>query len=191
MFFKKIKIKVKIIYKIFKKKFFNKRYTDKEINTIQDLDCLVVSGGGSGTTTLIKFLSQYISVNHIGDKDGLKHKYKPHADKEIYKNLKIIFLTRNANETIKSLKNRGEPPKTYFEIHLIRLESSLYQLSHLFKFNIQFKYLLFKQKRNWKKAFHKSKIIFIDYSELFESGEKIIDFLDLDNKLNDIFPRRV
>lgn len=186
----KIKKKISNILLVLKIKFFNKRYNSSEINIIKTLDCLVVSGGGAGTTTIIEFLTNHLRVNDIGDNDKLKHKYKPYRDKSIYKNTKILFLKRNKSEAIKSLKKRGIPPKTFYELNFTKLESILYQVSNKFNFEIQFKFLLFKQEKNWKNNFSKKQLLLLEYESVFEKGEEIINFLNLDSKLLKDFPIR-
>lgn len=69
-------------------------------------EVIVVSGGGAGTTTLIRHVSKYRSVNRDDDLDGLKHSPSPSsaASRALSK---VVYVRASPERQIKSLARRG------------------------------------------------------------------------------------
>jgi hypothetical protein len=71
----------------------------------KDLDLLVCSFGGVGTSFFIKYISQYKIVNHVSNEDGLKHLAHPPIAKN--KNLKVIYIVGNPYNAVISIFRRN------------------------------------------------------------------------------------
>lgn len=67
---------------------------------------IVVSGGGSGTTTLIRHLSKYCTTNSDSDRDGLKHRLTiPH--RAVSRGSRVLYVRSDVETQIASLRRRG------------------------------------------------------------------------------------
>lgn len=64
----------------------------KQQAIITDLETIICSPGGVGTTFLIKFIAQYKSVNNSKDRDGIKHLDRPPL--VLNNSLKAIYICR-------------------------------------------------------------------------------------------------
>ena len=69
-------------------------------------EIVVVSGGGSGTTMLIRTLARFTTVNRDDDLDGLKHRPRPPKLKSKAPK-KIIFIRASPEQQVRSLNRRG------------------------------------------------------------------------------------
>ena len=178
-----------ILFMIFLKLSLRQRFNERQLEKIKNFDCWVVSPGGVGTTALIGFLKEHILLNHQHDEDGLKHSICP--PKNLNKKLKVIFVTGKEKEVINSLKRRFQPDgRSYFEHHFEKFESLAYLLNHNFKSEKRFIKLMQKQKQNWENNVEKENFLITNYDVLFESGERIINFLNLKKNIAKDFPKR-
>lgn len=153
---------------------FKKRYSKTQIETLNNLDVLVVSPGGVGTTVLIDHISNFKKINDRDNADGLKHKFKPYNGK--VDALKIIYIFGNYKSIYKSLKRRE-----YFQTQMLHFESILGTLSSKLISLNYFKKLAIAHKKNWMEAGN-IEILFIDYEDLFESKMEIKKFLNISEK---------
>tara|TARA_B100000767_G_C19744743_1_gene527912 strand:- start:118 stop:735 length:618 start_codon:yes stop_codon:yes gene_type:complete len=156
--------------------------------------CLVVSPGGCGSVSLIKFLDKHIKSNIYIEKKyklfGLSHLSKP-PNSFIHDQIKIILIRRNKKSIYKSLKKRG------FLRNTLSLYGDLFPYLYLniFKNEDKFK----KKFINYIKLFYqkwdnypKDLIYKVDYDDLYRKKKikhEIQKFLNIRNKkfLND-FP---
>ena len=164
------------------------RYNIKNKLILQSkkLDVIVISHGGVATTFLLRYLSKFCVTNNINDKDGLKHlTYITHRDLQHHK---FIFLHGNIEDAENSLIKRGWLREQVFKMAGIRYlfatkrllknkyrESSLAQIEYF---------------RNLANQF--SNILIISYDELWNSKNKLSDFLDISNSnyFEDNFPEK-
>lgn len=141
-----------------------------------NIEIIVTSPGGVGTTFLIKFLNDHgVKTNHPHNGDKLKHLYKPIQKK--LKNTKFIYLIGNPVELSLSLLNRN-----FFELHcLIHGNYSLppdkkIDINTVINSGTDFLNLnnLFK---NWTtNTNHKNKCLIIDFDHLWMNKNLILNF---------------
>jgi len=162
---------------------FKKRYTRSQIKILNNLDVLVVSPGGVGTTVLIDHCKKYLTINDRDNLDGLKHKIKPFNN--FKKELKIIYIDGDSLDIYSSLKRRN-----YFQTQLLNFESLLGVISSRLVDIKKFEKLLKLHKRNWSNMTGEN-ILFLNYENLFESSKKINTFLDIqETSFIETFPKR-
>ena len=160
-----------------------KRYSRSQINILNNLDVLVVSPGGVGTTALIDHCKNYLTINDRDNLDGLKHKIKPF--KNFKKELKVIYIDGDSLDIYYSLKRRD-----YFQTQLLNFESLLGVISSRLVGVKKFEKLLKLQKQNWCNMTHEN-ILFLSYENLFESSKKINSFLNIqESHIVETFPKR-
>ena len=160
-----------------------KRYSRSQINILNNLDVLVVSPGGVGTTALIDHCKNYLTINDRDNLDGLKHKIKPF--KNFKKELKVIYIDGDSLDIYYSLKRRD-----YFQTQLLNFESLLGVISSRLVGVKKFEKLLKLHKQNWCNMTHEN-ILFLNYENLFESSKKINSFLNIqESHFVETFPKR-
>ena len=169
------KIFRRIIYEL---GWFSNRFYSKSIP--KDIDLLVSSIGGTATTSLIEFLSQYFRTNDIYDSDNLKHsrQYK------LNESQKIIFIISDPEIAYKSLKRRKylypNCRKLGLISYFIRIKSLFIKEVHILQTNNE---MLCKK--------YPHKYLSIKYDDLFNSAQIIKDFTDLkDDEFIQRFPSR-
>jgi hypothetical protein len=143
------------------------------------LEVLVVGPGGSGSTELIEHISKYYACNSSKDIDGLKHLPAPPlldiADK--------ILFVHSEVETIKSsLSRRG-----ILLIQLIKLWPHGLRLK--FRDRISLECLARLQATTFEKD-SRFETLFVHYNDLFESGQRISEFLGNKDGFVETFPKR-
>ena len=144
--------------------------------TENNIEIIVTSPGGVGTTFLIKFLNDHgVKTNQPHNSDKLKHLYKPIQRK--LKNTKFIYIIGNPIEISLSLLNRN-----FFKLHcLIHGNYSLptnkkIDINSVIDSKKDFLNLnnLFK---NWiTTKNHKNKCLIIDFDRLWVNKNLILDF---------------
>jgi hypothetical protein len=155
----------------------------------EDIQIVVSSPGGSGTSMLIKFLSDHeIETNHPHNGDKLKHIFRPLYRR--FKSVRVVYIIGNPIEITLSLLNRnffrihcsihGQlliPPKNQISLEtLIDSKRDLLNLNKLFK--------------NWtNKRLHHNKCLVIDFDHLWDNMDILLDFCGvLDRK--ETFPKK-
>lgn len=139
------------------------------------LDVCVVSFGGVGCTALMKVLSQYLRVNNINDKDGLKHKRSPRLG--AYQTKKVIYVYNNPINAILSLYRRNFQRSQYKKLTgktappLMTLWRYAYSGRDLFQLENHFD--------NWKRGSTKFPILMVNGATMYQpkNMKKIIEFL--------------
>lgn len=71
----------------------------------KQLDAIVCSWGGAGSTMLCEFLQKHLAINSSCDEDSLKHLPLPPVS--LNRNLKCVFVVCDPVETVVSLFRRG------------------------------------------------------------------------------------
>ena len=142
-------------------------------------DVLVVGPGGSGSTELIEHISKYYICNSPTDSDGLKHLPAP-PSLDLAK--KVLFVHGEVQAIKSSLSRRG-----ILLIQLIKLWPT--GLTHKFRDRISLEYLARLQSNSFEKD-SGFETLFIHYNELFESGQRISEFLGNKDGFVETFPIR-
>ena len=149
-----------------------------------DLEVLVVSTGGVGTTTLIEHLSKFVTVNDPDDIDGLKHSPLPNLQAT-----RTIYLYGDIRRSTQSLRRRG-----YEERTLAKLGAPFAILiPDRIRPDFFLKLAARGQIRRFIRASKKDafRFLVLTYEELFESAEEIAAFLKIsDDTFVAEFPRR-
>ena len=159
-----------------------------------DIEVVVVSYGGVGTTFLLRFLEQYMKTNDPDDADGFKHSALPHVSSNT--NLKFLYVYGNPKLAAVSLFRRG-----YHHAQSIKLqqwgknsispipnEMTLQEYASLGVDKFNFKNNFY----NWYETYlPKKPIMFVRYEKIFDNVEAIINFLDLPKETIGKFPENI
>jgi len=150
-------------------------------------DCLVVSPGGCGSNSLVKYLDKHTKSNLYFEKKykffGLSHIYKPNFYLKKNK-IKIIIIKRSYNDIYNSMISRGFVRNTLnffgdcFPFIYINIFKDKKKLKKKFFFYLDFFY------NNWK-DYNKNYILSLSYESLYKSTKtqkKIKKFLNIKNK---------
>jgi hypothetical protein len=144
------------------------------------LQVLIVGPGGSGSTTLIDHVSKYFICNDRNDLDGLKHLPSPPPSRLAQK---IVFLHGEVQDVKKSLERRH-----LLHLQILKLRPKL-GFWGLFK-NWDFESLTRLQMKKFVEE-SQTETLFIRYDELFESAEKLSNFLGHKDGFVENFPKRI
>ena len=156
-----------------------------------NIETVVVSGGGSATTTLIGWLARYRSTNHYGDRDGLKHTPLPPIPRS--RGSRAIYVLGDPVHAVLSLCRRGYQYKQSQKLtrcfpwaRKLPRDWGAYEIaaSGLDFFAFHEHYL------NWRMRFRTLDTLFVRSDCLFDSADSIIDFLGLPPHAVEDFPRR-
>ena len=163
----------------------------KTIVIPQEIDVLIASSGGVGTTFLINHIKQWKSTNSPDNHDGLKH-------------LPIPPLTQNKN--VQAIYVFGDPVMA--TISLFRRQyhhtgSVAFQAFHPVDFIIPYEMTLAEyvaaQKeglylerhfKNWQEMATPYPVLFVRYEAIHDQLEAIRDYLGLSQAFIDTFPPR-
>ena len=143
------------------------------------LEVLIVSAGGSGSTTLIKHVSKYYRCNDPSDRDGLKHLPAPPPPDLAEK---IIYVGGDFRDIKISLGRRG---LLLPQVLKLRPYSSTWKLVGLF----DFENLARLQRTKFSESLE-TPVFFVHYNDLFESAQAISDFLGHRDGFVSTFPMR-
>ena len=149
-------------------------------NVDSSIKLLIISVGGTATTTLMNHLSKYIKTNDPFDRDGLKHKRLINLSD--YQ--KVIYLIADPELAYFSLKRRN-----YLRGNCKKLGF----LSYVFLYKKLFIYEVNKVQSEWIKKSKKypKKYLALNISEIFESDFIIKEFTGINNdEFTTEFPKR-
>ena len=163
-----------------------RRFFINFLNLIEKPECLVISPGGCGSITLIKFLDKFTKSNIYFEKKykiSIGHNYKP---SQIFykKKIRVILIKRNLEEIYNSIKSRTSIRNAlnlygdlfpFIYINILKDEANLKK-----KF---LKYLRFFY-NNWNN-YNKDLLLKINYEDLYFNDKtkyKIKKFLNIKNK---------
>lgn len=79
----------------------------KPYPALDDLEFLVVSPGGVGTTFLMKYLAGMLDINDPEDADHLKHWHKPPSGQALADAPRMLFVTGDPDVIVASIARRG------------------------------------------------------------------------------------
>ena len=157
----------------------------------KNIDVVVASSGGVGTTFLLTHLAQYKKTNSNEDSDRIKHSPLPPIS--FNTNAKFVYVYGNPQLATISLFQRG-----HHHFHSMRLqrwigkgtspipkEMTLHEYALIGTDRFYFKDHFY----NW---YHKYlatiPTLFIRYETLFDNAEFLLDFLDIPKTSLDSFP---
>lgn len=158
-----------------------------------NMELVVSSFGGVGTSFLLSYLTQYKKTNSPIDADGFKHSPVPPVS--INGNTKFVYVYGNPQQSAISLFRRNF--QYYQSIKLQRwgkktispipqemtLQEYASQGIDKFRFRNHF--------YNWyDKYLAACPTMFIQYETIFDNVEPLLDFLDLPNSCIDSFPKK-
>jgi len=163
-------------------------------NTIvlnKDIEVLIVSAGGVGTTFLMKAIGAYRKINSPDNADGFKH--LPLPPLSLNKDLKVIYIYGNPLMACLSLFRRGfqvvqsiksqqylEEQFTIPQDMSLDAYAAIGEEGHYFERHLN----------NWKDAYRLYPTLFIRYETLFEQVETIAEYLDLPKDFVEQFPAK-
>jgi len=159
----------------------------------RNMEVVVASFGGVGTTFLISYIEQYKKINHYDDEDGIKHLPLPPVS--FNKNVKFVYVYGNPQLAAISLFRRdyhylqSKKLQKCVRTHRppIPLEMTLqeYASQGIDKFHFR------EQFYNWHdKYLSSSPTLFIRYETLFDNIEPLLEFLDLPGDCIEGFPKK-
>ncbi len=156
-----------------------------------EMEILVTSGGGVGTTFVIDFLSKYKVCNNRDDKDGFKHRDRPTPSPN--RDFKAIYVFGNPINAIYSLfrrKYHHEESYKLLQAHPsmepIPLEMTLdeYAAAGVDRFQFESHF------HNWNTKYYQYPVMFIRYEKIWENLEPLLDFVGIPFSEMDAFPEK-
>ncbi|WP_234572570.1 sulfotransferase domain-containing protein [Rhodohalobacter sp. 614A] len=156
-----------------------------------NLDVVVTSYGGAGTTFFMEFLSQFRTINHLHDTGNLKHTAYPPVS--IKPSQKFIYLFGDPIHATISLFNRN-----FHHLHSIKIQQGSNINSPIPESMTLEEYATEGVDRfgfcnhfyNWYRSTSLNPILFIRYETLYENLPAIFDFLELPQSALEMFPER-
>ncbi|MEK6889064.1 MAG: sulfotransferase domain-containing protein [Nanoarchaeota archaeon] len=161
-----------------------------EFTAPEDLDVLVCSYGGVGTTLFIDFISKYKRVNCVDDCDRYKHLINPpNVQKKCFK---AIYLFGDPIASLISLFRRNYQNAHAEKIMDIEDWDKIASLENIDKYASE-EYDLFKFKRHfdlWKNSKTDYPVLFVKFEDLWKNMGKILDFLEIPKSALQDFPKQ-
>lgn len=164
---------------------------DNSLLINKNIDVLVASYGGVGTSFLAKAISNYASVNDFEDNDGYKHLPFPPLSRN--KNLKVLYVVGDPIVAVISLFRRDYASYQSYKLNRfnktkvlspkVTLDDYANALDDKFNFESVFD--------NWNEKFQYYPTLVINYSEIHNSLEAIRQFLNLPEDFVNNFPEKI
>ena len=158
----------------------------------KDIEVVVGSYGGVGTTFFLDFVAQFKKTNHPQDEDKIKHLGMPPVS--FNKNVRFVYIYGDPMEAATSLFGRGmhnyqskklqRDQKAVSEP--IPLDLSLEDYAKAGVDQFQFRRHFY----NWYQDYLIHPTLFIRYEKIWEHKEEIFKFLDLPMSELDNFPEK-
>lgn len=156
-----------------------------------NLDLVVTSYGGAGTTFFMEFLSQFKTINHVYDAGNLKHTAYPPVS--IIPSQKFIYIFGDPIHATISLFQRN-----FHHLQSIKIQQGSninspipetmtleeYAAEGIDRFGFRSHFY------NWYDHSSLNPTLFVRYETLFENLPAIFDFLDLPQSGIDTFPKK-
>jgi hypothetical protein len=163
----------------------------KSIYLPKDMELLVCSYGGVGTTFLIDFLAQYKTCNNRNDQDGFKHLDKPPPTRN--PDLKAIYIFGNPIDAIYSLFRRDfhneqsyKLLEQYSKLAPVPMEMSLetYAKDGIDRFHFENHFL------NWSQRHFQYPILFVRYEKIWDHLDTLLGFAGIHQNEKTSFPEK-
>ncbi len=157
----------------------------------KEIEVLISSTGGVGTTFLIEHINKYKLTNHIGDNDKLKHIVFPPVSYN--KNIKYIFIFGNPIDSVISLFKRN-----LYHNH----SSKLVQFNNKFNAISQNttleeyarggidRFLFAEQFINWLTLSKFYPTLFLKYEKIWDNLDILYEFLEIPMEELSKFPEK-
>ena len=163
----------------------------KPINLPSNVELLVTSGGGVGTTFVIDFLNNYKVCNNRDDKDGFKHRDRPTPAGN--PDFKAIYVFGNPINAIYSLFRRDYHHEESYK--LLQNHPNLTPIPKempLDDFAAEGKdrFLFESHFRNWNENYYQYPVMFIRYEKIWENLEPLLEFAGIPLSEIDKFPEQ-
>jgi hypothetical protein len=155
-----------------------------------EVDLVIVSYGGVGTSFLMDFFSQYLTINHPHDKDGFKHSPLPPIS--FNPNVKFMYVYGNPQMAAASLFRRNFHTAQSFKLQRwgrkvvpIPMEMTIQEYAHLgidrFCFENHF--------QNWyRKYLTGIPTLFVRYETIFDNVRHLLEFTEIPEDSIEKFP---
>lgn len=163
----------------------------------KNIEVVVTSFGGVGTSFLMFYLAQFKEINSPEDRDSLKHLPLPPIS--FNPRIKFIYVYGDPRLAVISLFRRGYHHLQSYKLQSYKLRWDIDSQSLIpRKMTIQ-EYAALGIDRfrfrehfyNWYNCLLTHETMFLRYETLFESVELILDFLDIPRNHIDSFPKKV
>lgn len=153
---------------------FLRRIGVYRIRAEKDLQAVVISPGGVGTTMLIEHMGKFLRVNRNDDGDHLKH--VPRLPHRLPGGLKILFVHGDADDVVASIRRRGWIP---------RHGSKLGSVGSVVGFGgarlAALRAAVIRQ-IDWFQANPRPDVMLIRYEELWDQTDRIAEFLGISDR---------
>jgi len=157
----------------------------------KEVDVLIVSAGGVGTTFLLKAIGQYKKTNHVSNDDGFKHITIPPITSN--RNLKVIYVFGNPITATMSLFRRNFHHTQSYKMqqylpkgYRVKMETSLEEYAAKGEDGFYF----WRHFNNWWAQYLVYPTLFLRYETLFEHVNQIANFLELPESFVNDFPAK-
>ena len=147
----------------------------------KDIEVVVGSYGGVGTTFFLDFISKFKKTNHPQDDDKIKHLTVPPVS--FNKNVRFVYIYGNPVEAVPSLFGRGmanfQSKKLQRDQEIINEPISLDTTLEEYALARVDKFLFRRHFYNWYRDCLMHPTLFIRYEKIWDHKEEIFKFLDL------------
>ena len=158
----------------------------------KDIEVVVGSYGGVGTTFFLDFVSQFKKTNHPQDEDKIKHLGMPPIS--FNKDVRFVYIYGNPVEAVPSLFGRGmanfQSKKLQRDQEFINEPISLGTTLEEYALARVDKFLFRRHFYNWYRDCLMHPTLFIRYEKIWDHKEELFKFLDLPMSEIDNFPEK-
>src|SRR5882724_5090662 len=166
-----------------------------------ELDCIVVTPGGAGSTFVLQFLSQYLRANESNSRqDGIKHIHSPrHPVLDLYDVKRAVYLFDDPQRTVLSIFRRGFQhviPKVNANHRSVaeynddvRAQTPDLDLDEFLRGRVDL-FQCERHFRSWTELPAPFPRLFLKYGHLYEQLPRLFAFLNLPSELLARFPPR-
>ena len=163
----------------------------------KNIDVLVTSFGGVGTSFLMSYLAQFKEINSPADRDSLKHLPLPPVS--FNPRVKFIYVHGDPRLAVISLFRRGYHYLQSYKLRSYELRLDIDSEAFIPKtMTVQEyaalgidKFCFREHFYNWYNRLLTHETLFLRYETLFENVDSIFDFLDIPRKYVDSFPKKI
>lgn len=151
----------------------------------EHLDAWVVSPGGVGTTTLMRHLARFVTLNDPDDTDRLKHWPRPPRSRLAGSKTKVLFVSGEVETIAASIERRG-----WTHIQSAKLASVPGVLLRGKTQQDAFRRAVARQQDSWS-SLDISNVMTLAYDSLWEAGPVLaVHFGVTDQRFVNEFPKR-
>lgn len=161
------------------------------ISIPKNIDIIVASYGGVGTTFLVEFLSKFKNINRADDSDGIKHSILPPISRD--KKMKFLYIYGDPQLAAISLFRRN-----FHHVHSTKILGFANKRIRPIPRNMTLddyanngvdKFLFREHFYNWYSKYLVHPTFFIKYDKLHENIEALFEFLEIPKEYINDFPK--